>query len=72
MYFITYFLQLQFCPPKARKFKSSPERLLQEGNRLLASSIGNPSLATRTDPVAILNRFKASSLPLSMVLGPAG
>ena len=56
----------------ARKFKSSPERVLQEGDCLPASSIGNPSLATRTDPVAILNRSKASSLPLSMVLGPAG
>ena len=56
----------------ARKFKSSPERVLQEGDCLSASSVGNPSLATRTDSVAILNRSKACSLPLSMVLGPAG
>ena len=56
----------------ACKFKSSQERVLQEGDCLSASSVGNPSLATRTDSVAILNRSKASSLPLSMVLGPAG
>ena len=46
--------------------KSYPERVLQEGDCWLVSSVGNPSLATRTDPVAILNRSKASSLPLSM------
>ena len=50
------------------KFKKSyPERALQEEDCWLVSSFGNPSLAIRTDPVAILNRSKASSLPLSMV-----
>ena len=56
----------------ARKFKSSPERILQEGDCLPASSVGNSSLATRMDPVEILNTSKASQLLLSMVLGPAG